>query len=78
MSKRKEVHKRAWLCPGDPDAMSYMAYTMDLWDDASVSLTLADCTRSINLHCSGRKGVAKLNRLIKFIQEARDELEDNL
>ena len=76
MSKRKKIHKRMWLCPRDPDTMSNCSYTIDEYDREAINVRLADCNRSISYYCEGKEGLAKLNKLIAFLEEARDELED--
>ena len=73
--KRKEIHKRIWLQPSDADTMSHAAYTIGQYGDDGISITLADCNRQINLYFDTDKaaGRRKLDKLIAFLQEAREK-----
>lgn len=77
--KRKSWSKRKWLCPNDPDTMSYVACSQDKYSERdSVNIQIADCNRSINLYCEGKAGLRKLDRLLDSLQEARDVLETGI
>ena len=77
--KRKAISKRQWLIPNDPDTMSYVAYSQDKYDDEyTVLIKIADCNRCINIYCSGRVGLRKLDRLLNMLQEARDVIQDGI
>ena len=79
MAKRKQISKRQWLVPGDPDTMSYVAFNQSKYDERdSVNIKIADCNRSINIYCEGRTGLRKLDRLIKVLQEARNVIDEGL
>jgi len=69
--KTKKVHKRVWLQPGDPDTMSYVAYTFGKYDH---NVTIADCHRSITIGFYNAKSVKKLDKLIATLTEFRELL----
>ena len=73
MSKPKLVHKRVWLDPKEPDVMSWCAYTeQDYGDPGDVEIQIADCTRVITLQLNNAKAEAKIERLVKLLNEALD------
>lgn len=79
MAKRKAISKRMWLCPGDPDTFSYIAYSQDKYDDRdTVNVKIADCNRSINLYCTGRKGLRKIDKIITMLEEAKGVIQDGI
>ena len=79
MAKRKAISKRVWLCPGDPDTFSYVAYSQDTYDDReTVSIKIADCNRSINLYCTGRVGLRKINKVITMLEEAKEVIQNGI
>ncbi len=72
--KKRVLSRRVWLCPNDPDTFSYVAYSRCEYDDRNtMNLKIADCNRGINLFLDGKKGMVKLNKLIKILEDARDE-----
>jgi hypothetical protein len=79
MAKRKSIGKRVWLVPNDPDTFSYMAYSQDSYDDRdTVSVKIADCNRSISLYCKGKSGIRKLDKMIKFLEESKEVIQDGI
>ena len=73
MSKRKTIHKRIWLDRNNADSMSCASYTVESYDDdGAMSISIADCYKTINLSLGCRKDLRKINRLISFLVEAVD------
>lgn len=77
-NKRKTIHKRIWLCPRDSDTMSHAAYTLNQYGErGDMSLDMADCSRKISMYFEANaKGKRKLDRLIKFLQEAQEKYDE--
>jgi len=71
--KRKDIHRRIWLAPKDPDSLAYASYHIDEWTrDGDMEIVLSDCTRIINLTLNNKQDQRKIERLIAFLQEAVD------
>jgi len=70
--KRKYEHKRVWLAPGNPTAMSWAAYTEEEYGETGdIEIQIADCTRVITLQLSSRSDERKIERLICLLEEAQ-------
>ena len=75
--KRGDIHKRVWLQPGDPDAMSYAAFTLYNYPgEPTVELKIADCYRHVNIQVCTKRDRKKIDKMIALLQEAA-ELYDN-
>ena len=73
-SKKRNLSRRVWLCPNDPDTFSYVAYSRCSYDERNtMNLKIADCNRGITLFLDGKAGMRKLDKLIRILEDARDE-----
>ncbi len=74
MAKHKHMHKRIWLAPTDEDSQAWAAYTINKYSmrdgTGDMNISIADCFRHIDLTLSGKKDQRKIERLIKFLQDA--------
>ena len=71
MAKKKHIHRRIWLDPSNPDVMSWVSYQKpSCAPDGEMDIQIADCFRNITLSLNHKKDQRKIEKLIKFLQEA--------
>ena len=70
--KRKHLHKRIWLAPGDPESSAWVAWTIHSYsmDDGDMDIQIADCNRHITLGIYDKQDERKIQRLIDFLEDA--------
>ncbi len=73
MAKRKHQHKRIWLAPSDPDSQAWASWQIASYSsEGEMDIQIADCNRHIGLGLYDKKDQRKIERLIKFLQDAID------
>ena len=72
----KHIHRRIWLAPTDEDSQAWAAYTINKYSvkdgSGDMEISIADCFRHIDLslHSDSKSDLRKIERLIKFLQDA--------
>ena len=75
MSKRKTIHRRRWLKPGDSEAMSYVAYTINSYD---TSVKIADCYKQVSIGVYNKRDLRKIDVLIEELTKFRELAEKEI
>lgn len=72
--KHKHIHRRIWLAPRDEDSQAWACYTINKYSmrdgSGDMEISIADCFRHIDLSLGSTSDVRKIERLIKFLQDA--------
>lgn len=72
---KKPIHRRRWLKPGDPETLSYIAYTVDRYN---TSVVFTDCYKQVTIGVYQKKDIKKIDILIEELQKFRQLIEENV